>query len=223
MRKWGWIVTVFYGLIVLGLLVPLFAILDSTFPPTTFFRSSLYSVYRAWTTWVSSAIVILCQVLLLWMSVDTSRQRLKPRTPVAITAITAGFLFMFLVFAIAVSLMVATWGDNPPDWFYVPLIVLAASWILWGILFYRLWRDSADPVTHAVKWLFRGSVLELLVALPAHVITRRRHDCCAPTVTGFGIAAGIAIMLLSFGPSVLPLFRKRMERNGVRNPARQSI
>jgi hypothetical protein len=66
-------------------------------------------------------------------------------------------------------------------------------------------------VTRAVTWLLRGSVLELLIAVPAHIITRRRHDCSAPIVTGFGISSGLAIMLLAFGPSVYLLYRKRME------------
>jgi hypothetical protein len=56
--------------------------------------------------------------------------------------------------------------------------------------------------------LLRGSALELLVAVPCHVIVRRRDDCSAPVVTGFGIVTGIAIMLLSFGLSVLLLYQK---------------
>ena len=67
--------------------------------------------------------------------------------------------------------------------------------------------------------MFRGSVLELLIAVPAHIVMRRRHDCSAPAVNGYGIAAGISIMLLSFGPSVLLLFKKRMEAYAPKAPA----
>ena len=57
-------------------------------------------------------------------------------------------------------------------------------------------------MTRIVNWLLRGSGLELLVAVPSHVWARRPDDCSAPAVTGYGIATGLAIMLLSFGPGV---------------------
>ncbi len=210
MRKWGWLITAVYSLIVLALLPPAFLFLAAEYPVAA---SKVREIYGDWGTWAVCGVVILCQILLLWMSVDTSRQHLKPRTPVLISAVTGGFLFMVLVVAFAADLAVIRWDDSPPDWIRWPLIVLAASWILWGILFYRIWKDSADPVTRAVKWLIRGSVLELLVAVPAHVMVRRRHDCCAPGVTALGIVAGIAIMLLGFGPSVLMLLKMRMEKS----------
>jgi hypothetical protein len=72
-------------------------------------------------------------------------------------------------------------------------------------------RRSSDPVTRVVSWLLRGSVLELLIAVPCHIIARRRDECSAPQMTSFGIATGIAIMLLSFGPSVLLLYKKRLD------------
>jgi hypothetical protein len=51
---------------------------------------------------------------------------------------------------------------------------------------------------------------QLLIVVPCHIIVRRQ-DCCAPMVTSFGIATGIAVMLLSFGPSALLLYKKRLE------------
>ena len=52
----------------------------------------------------------------------------------------------------------------------------------------------------------------LLVAVPSHVIVRRRDDCCAPAGTFWGIATGISIMLLCFGPGVFFLFVERFQR-----------
>lgn len=97
------------------------------------------------------------------------------------------------------------------------LAACAILWLLWGVVFYRYARNSSDPVGKAVSWLLAGSVMELLVAVPCHVIVRRRHDCSAPTVTSFGIVTGIAIMLLSFGPSVLFLYKKRLDAYAARS------
>jgi hypothetical protein len=72
------------------------------------------------------------------------------------------------------------------------------------------WKSFFDKeanllVFWGAAWLLKGSVLELLIVVPCHVIVRRRHDCSAP------IATGLAIMLLSFGPSVLFLYKKRLD------------
>jgi len=60
--------------------------------------------------------------------------------------------------------------------------------------------------------LLRGSILELLIAVPSYVIVRRRDDCCAPAGPFWGIATGISIMLLCFGPGVFFLFVERFQR-----------
>jgi len=54
--------------------------------------------------------------------------------------------------------------------------------------------------------------LELLVAVPSHVIVRRRDDCCAPMGTFWGITTGISVMLLCFGPGVFFLFVERFQK-----------
>jgi hypothetical protein len=55
-------------------------------------------------------------------------------------------------------------------------------------------------------------VLELLVAVPSYLIVRQRHECSAPVFTAFGMATGVAILLMSLGPGVLFLYRARMRR-----------
>jgi hypothetical protein len=62
------------------------------------------------------------------------------------------------------------------------------------------------------RWLLRGSILELLIAVPSHVLVRRRDDCCAPAGTFWGIATGISVMLLCFGPGIFFLFVARCRK-----------
>jgi hypothetical protein len=87
-------------------------------------------------------------------------------------------------------------------------------WIIWGVVFYRYARaDDPEVLTkRATRWLLRGSILELLVAVPSHIVVRHRNDCCAPIGTFWGIVTGISIMLLSFGPGVFFLFVERCQR-----------
>jgi hypothetical protein len=59
------------------------------------------------------------------------------------------------------------------------------------------------------RFLVAGSILELLVAVPAHVLARSRSYCCAGAGTFWGIATGISVMLLAFGPAVFVLFARR--------------
>ena len=90
------------------------------------------------------------------------------------------------------------------------LIIWLGLWIMWGGVFYRYYCDSSKALSVMVSWLLRGSVLELLIAVPAHVVARQRGDCSAPFVTGFGIVTGFAIVVLCFGPGVLALCKTRL-------------
>ena len=87
-------------------------------------------------------------------------------------------------------------------------------WSVWAIIFRRATKsDEPDALLKRItRWLLRGSILELLVAVPSHIIVRRREDCCAPAGTFWGIATGVSIMLLCFGPGVFFLFVERFKR-----------
>jgi hypothetical protein len=222
MRKWGIIISAFYALILLVLIVPGAGLLidAKSYGWPQFFRD-MREAYRAWLLWIPIGILLVSQSLLLFLSVDTSQKRLKPRANILVSCVIGGILTALLTSAVISSLGVTIRGDK---WLEVldldsdngfaahVLIAWGVLWLLWGIVFYLYLRNSSGVVDRIISWLLKGSVLELLIAVPCHIIVRRRHDCSAPLATGFGIATGVAIMLLSFGPSVLFLVQKAPRR-----------
>ena len=116
----------------------------------------------------------------------------------------------------------ASAGITPDDGFFIPVMIIgwvAASWMIWGLVFYRATRedDAEALVARAMRWLLRGSILNLLIAVPTHVVVRQRDDCCAPAASFWGMVTGFSVMLLSFGPGVFYLLaarRRRMKPRG---------
>jgi hypothetical protein len=224
MLKWGTVITVFYALVLAGFLVPATAVLLENVHGRNRFYFPLAIYQQRW-LWVLLGIPVAGQALLLFLSVDTSRQRLKPRAHILVSCVLTGTLWALLTAAAILSLGFGIYGDNfGRDFIVTRGTVLAcwtAFWLLWTILFYLYVRNSNASITRAASWLLKGSVLELLIAVPSHVMARRRDDCSAPIVTSFGITTGIAIMLMSFGPGVLLLYKKRLDGYANRKPAKQ--
>ena len=87
----------------------------------------------------------------------------------------------------------------------------AIAWVAWLGGFWSL-SKSLDPKSwsaRAYRWLLAGSVVELLVAIPTHLIARRRTECCAGDQTGIGVGIGLVVMVVALGPGVLFLFFRR--------------
>ena len=78
----------------------------------------------------------------------------------------------------------------------------------------RCYERSSRQLSSAYHRKLTDSALELLIAVPSHIIVNRRHDCTAPFVSSFGVATGLAMLLMSIGPGVLFLYRARMRRIG---------
>lgn len=216
MRRWGVFVSLFYALVVLCLLVPLtFWLAGDANPSSPEFLSEALKLYREAWVWIVGAILVACQSILLFVSVDTRWKRMRPRAHVALTCAVSALLFASLTLGVISSITVAAPKGSAlasvSDHFWMLSAISGGFWVLWAVIFGIYRRGSSDLVNRLVGWLLKGSVLELLIAVPCHVIVRRRNECCAPIITGAGIATGIAIMLLSFGPSVLFLVSKRME------------
>jgi hypothetical protein len=222
MRKWGIVISVFYAVIVVGLLAPAGLRLAMAGSDAPFFKT-LGEMYTEWLVWAAIFALIGGQAILLFLSVDTSQKRLKPRTHLAVSVVAGSMLFALLAFAAISAGGAAVAGDKFIDWFWDTEMevvwVFLAFWLVWGVLFYLYFRNSAAVTTRIVSWLLKGSVLELLIAVPCHVWVRRRGDCSAPMATSFGIVTGIAVMLLAFGPSVLLLYKKRLDGYSARKSA----
>ena len=216
MRKWGIVISVFYAAIVLLLLVPTGMLLAGDKNSLQqIFTTDLLGAYSEWLMWVPIIAVVAGEAILLFLSVDTTQKRLKPRTNLAISVIVGSMLFALLADGVFSALGAAISGDHFVDKFWATEATILAVWLglwaAWGIVFYLFFRKSVPAATRMVSWLLKGSVLELLIAVPCHVWVRRRDDCSAPIATSFGIVTGIAVMLLSFGPSVLLLYKKRLD------------
>ncbi|MGB6431682.1 MAG: hypothetical protein WBF06_13935 [Candidatus Acidiferrales bacterium] len=217
MRKWGIVITVVYALIVLGLLTPgAIWVMGGDNATWSLLRTNLELVYASWLFWLPVGMVVCGEAALLFLRVDTSWRRLRPRAHIAISGTVAAGLTALLTAAAIWCVGFVVRGDDFANSFVIAsareiVCFVAALWALWGIFFYVYLRGSSDAVTRVISWLLRGSVLELLIAVPSHIIVRRKDDCSAPVATSFGIATGIAIMLLAFGPSVLLLYKKRID------------
>jgi hypothetical protein len=219
MRKWGIVISAIYAVIVVGLVTPAGLRLAMTGSNAPFLKT-LGDMYAEWLVWAAIVVVVGGEAALLFLSVDASHKRLKPRTHVSASVIVGSMLFALLAFAVLSAAGAAGMGDKFLDRFWDTetevVLIFAALWLVWGVVFYLYFRNSTEVTTRLVSWLLKGSVLELLIAVPCHVIVRRREDCSAPIATSFGIVTGIAVMLLSFGPSVLLVYKKRLDAYAAR-------
>jgi len=219
MKRWGLVVVMLYVVALIVLSAP---VAFAAFWPT-FGWSEIFGMYRNWQFWTWIFVMFSGAVSLLFIPIHYADRRPKSRRPLLVPIVTSILFLGLLGFFFVYSIVLAIWGDGSPPvmssvngtseiagcagvW-----VVVLLLWTLWGILFYRRARsDSPDTLLRrAASWLLKGSILELLVAVSCHVVVRRRDDCCAPLGTFLGIAAGLSVMLLSFGPGVIFLFADR--------------
>ncbi len=195
-------------------------------------------LYLNWGYWLWLAVLVAGQALLLLLPISIAERRLPARRPLKLPVIVTAFfltnLFIAGVFSVLCAILLdgafnqldlfslstafsrqsangngSGWGDACGA-----ILTLVGFWIIWTVVFRSFARqDDPDALLKRItRWLLRGSILELLVAVPSHVFVRRRDDCCAPAGTFWGIATGISVMLLCFGPGVFFLFVERFKR-----------
>ena len=220
MKRWAWLVV---GLYLLALVLLAFPVLLAAWYPDIK-GDKIAEIYAAGWLWGWIAAMLFGQALLLLVPVMFAEKRLKSRRPLLVPVITAALLLSLLAGVGGLALYCGFCGDKTPAWgngLSVPLVMLdviglmLVLWLAWGLVFWRFAQSAAAPdalVRRLMRWLLCGSILEFLVAVPCHIATRSRGDCCAPLGSFIGIAFGISVMLMTFGPGVFFLFVERWRR-----------
>jgi hypothetical protein len=161
--------------------------------------------------------VLLCQTGLLFIPVKIASRRPTSKRSVYLPVIISGFLIGSLILGMIYSLNEFSQKDKAfkESWeFWIAIGCCAAIWIIWSFIFCKLasGKEPKSIVLKQCKHLLHGSVIALLVAVPTHIVVRQREYCCAGFCTFIGIVFGVAVMLISFGPSVFFLYAERWRK-----------
>jgi hypothetical protein len=238
MKRWAILTVLLYALALALLSVPVIMVAFGKWglnSDTQTFKQTV-QIYAAWQYWLWLGVLMAGQVLLLLLPISIAEKRLPARRPLKTPIIVTAFFLANLMLAGITAILCAAFKedgflpfaflsgnvDHPStlDCFVGVIIPLFAFWLVWAAVFRRYAKsDEPDALLKRItRWLLRGSILELLIAVPSHIIVRRRDVCCAPLGTFWGIATGISVMLLCFGPGVFYLFVERFNRLKPKSP-----
>ena len=212
MKRWALIVAALYVAILAVLTVP--AILLAFVPQV---KLDVFKIFAAWGYWLWLAVMGVSQFTLLAVPVRVAGLRPVARGPIWKTILAGGLMAGGLTFGACYAIEELVFADHMPqghadvrDFILLGLL----TWFIWALVFSRISRDvpPADFVTKHCRALFKGSILELLIAVPSHIVARCRDYCCAGLMTFIGLTMGISVMLFAFGPAVFFLFAERWRR-----------
>ena len=214
MKKWSYVVAVLYGLIALALFFPLGSAAFGELPKWRI----VSDIVLTWQTWIIVGLMIVAQFALLRVPVCVGLGRPVKQRPLLMTVIAAALMMGLLFFGAGVSLYEALLNEKHFNYLWVTAVIGFGSWLYWSVSFYRTLhgQEARQGISKIQRRLWTGSILELLVAVPTHVVARNRHICCAGLLTFFGLCCGCSVMLFAFGPALYFCFADRWRRLQVR-------
>jgi hypothetical protein len=215
MKRWALIVAALYVALLVVLTVP--AILLA-FAPKVGVGEALKAIvgWPSWPYWLWLVIMLVSQLALLSVPVRVASLRPVTQGPLWRTILAGGLMAGGLVGGAFFSLYEFVRHDitvsNQVIWMTIELALL--GWCAWALIFSRMSRraEPSDLVMRQCRWLFKGSILELLIAVPTHIVARYRDYCCAGFMTFIGLTMGVSVMLFAYGPAVFFLFVERWKR-----------
>lgn len=211
MKRWAWIVAGLYGLILLVLTTP--AVLLAFAPKLG--PKDVGDLFASWSYWLWLAVMVVSQFALLAAPVRVASRRPVTRGALWPTVLAGGLMLGALVVGAIWSVLEFVFAQHDPGWrSWGGIAVGILTWCIWSLVFFRWSRNSqpADLLSRQCSLLLKGSILELLIAVPTHIVARCRDYCCAGFMTFIGLTMGVAVMLFSFGPAVFFLYADRWKR-----------
>ena len=211
MKRWALIVAALYVALLLVLTVP--AILLAFAPQVS--AKEVVKEFAFWPYWLWLVVMFVSQLALLAVPVRVASLRPVTQGPIWRTILGGGLMAGGLAGGAFLSIYEFLVRDNWSNkllWTAVGLAIL--TWGFWALVFSRMSRsvEPADLVSRQCRYLIRGSILELLIAVPTHIVARYRDYCCAGFMTFIGLTMGVSVMLFAYGPAVFFLFVERWKR-----------
>ncbi len=209
MKRWAIVVAALYGLLLVALTIPFTMAAFAPLPHI----NDVAKAYCYWPYWFWLAVMVLSQAALLLVPVEGSFQRPTSRRSVLVPVVVGGLMMGALVSGAAYSGWEFIFQDKGPGtwiWWAAAAMGLVV-WGVWAFVFFRASRNATpkNVVARQCRLLLKGSILELLIAVPTHIVARYRNYCCAGLMTFIGLTLGISVMLFSFGPAVFFLYAAR--------------
>jgi hypothetical protein len=211
MKRWAVLVVFLYFLLLVALTAPLFLV---AFSPGAN-AHDVRVIFSEWVYWAGLGVMLVAQAVMLIVPVEFSLRRPTTRRSILWPILASGLMVGVLGAGATISIDEFIRKERAASLdTALPWVAMLVLWAVWSITFFRTGRGAAamDVVTRQCRYLLKGSILELLVAVPTHIVARGRDYCCAGVLTFLGIAFGVAVMLFSFGPGVFFLFAARWKR-----------
>lgn len=216
--RWAATVVALYGMALIALMWPLVSLAFQQDPLDT------VQLYTAWPFWLWFDVMLISQAALLVVPVAKANRRPLKRSrlwkPLLAGGLMAGLLVLGGSWSLFEFFSRKPMEDGGTQW---GLLAGLITWGVWTAAFYLTsrGREPTNVVATQCRLLLAGSILELLVAVPTHVIARSRDYCCAGLMTFVGLTVGFAVMLFAFGPGLFFLFVARWKQ--VRPAAKPAI
>jgi hypothetical protein len=212
MKNWAVLVAGMYLAILVVLTMPVTLL---AFAPQVNVKD-VFPAYAHWSYWLFLGVMVLSQATLLVVPVQVASRRSVAKRSLLWPVVTAGMMMGGLAVGAMYSLYEFAVRDKGFEglFWWAAIVSGVVVWGAWAVLFYRSSRgiEPADLVSRQCRLMFKGSILELLIAVPAHIVARNRDYCCAGAMTFIGLTLGISVMLFSFGPAVFFLYVERWRR-----------